>query len=65
MYNSFKKYEVKAENLRDFCDRYHNYPYTETDFLSHKEDLAKDGYTFISHHDSITGNIVSYYGGTQ
>lgn len=62
LYNSFKKYEVQAENLRDFCDRYHNYSYSETDYFCHKEDLEKSGYTIINRHDSITGDTVSYYG---
>ena len=61
-YETFKKYEVFAENLRDFCDKYHNYPYSECDYEAHKEDIQKYGFTFIPHHDSITGDIVSYYG---
>lgn len=62
LYESFKKYVVYAENLREFCDKFHNHTYNESDYEAHKEDLEKYGYTIIPHHDSITGNIVSYYG---
>lgn len=62
LYTSFKKYIMYADSLREFCDKYHNYAYSESDYESHKEDLKKYGYTIIPCHDSITGHIVSYYG---
>lgn len=62
LFQSFKEDEVFAENLRDFCDKYHNYPYSECDYEFHKEDMQKYGYTIINRHDSVTGKVVSYYG---
>ena len=62
LYDNFKKYEVQANNLRDFCDKYHNYDYPEDDYEFHKKDLIETGFTIIDHHDSKTGEIVSYYG---
>ena len=67
LYTSFKKYMVDAESLQDFINRYHR-PGSITDFNreadynAHKQDLEKDGFTFIPKGTSITGEIVSYYG---
>lgn len=61
LYDLFKKYEVQANNLRDFCDKYHKYEYSEEDYEAHKREL-ETGFTIISHHDSKTGETVSYYG---
>jgi len=68
-YEKFKKYEVEATDLASFCERYHkasawhNRPadYREADYNGHLNDLAKYGYTIIPHHDSTTGEVVSYY----
>ena len=66
-YDTIKKYEVKANNLRDFCENYH-IPGKLTDFnrdedyLTHKAELEKDGFTIIPKGTSITGTTVSYYG---
>lgn len=70
MYNTFKKYEVKCNSLKEFCEKYHRLnawhnrtaDYREADYLSHKEDMEKYGFTFIPKLDSITGGVVSYYG---
>jgi flagellum-specific peptidoglycan hydrolase FlgJ len=67
---TFRKYEVKAESIEDFLKRYtkpsrnEQRPeyYQTVRIKSHTEDLKKYGYTFITHHDSITGECVSYYG---
>lgn len=69
----FKKYEVKAENITDFLKKYskpsrheqRGLEYVAVRIQSHTEDLNKYGYTFITHHDSITGECVSYYGNKQ
>jgi hypothetical protein len=66
----FKKYEVKAESLEDFLKRYtkrdrheaRGSEYVEVRIASHAEHLNKHGYTFITHHDSVTGDDVSFYG---
>lgn len=39
-----------------------NYDYSSADYEAHKRDIEKYGFTFIPHHESVTGNIVSYYG---
>ena len=67
LYNEMKKYNVYAENLQDFIDRFHRPGKItdfnrEDDFNSHKDDLEKYGYTIIPASSSITGQVVSYYG---
>jgi hypothetical protein len=70
-YENFKKYEVKADSLEDFLKRYTKYArhegrgeeYVECRIKSHQEDMDKYGFTFISHHDSVTGQVVAYYKG--
>lgn len=70
MKQEFKKYEVEANSIEDFLQRYtkpsrnqqRSEDYQEARVKSHSEDLEKYGYTFITHHDSITGKCVSYYG---
>ena len=67
LYERFRKYEVKADNLKDFCERYHR-PGKITDFNkdddynSHLNDIIKYGYTIIPASTSTTGQVVSYYG---
>lgn len=70
LYERFKKYEVKAESLREFCDLYHRRgayhdrgeEYMQFDYESHKEELERCGYTIIPQGSSTTGGVVSYYG---
>lgn len=70
LFDEFKKYEVKAKSLEEFCEKYHKpeaykqrgREYMQADLQSHKQDIEKYGYTFIPAFDSITGNIVAYYG---
>ena len=66
--NSFRKYEVKANSLDDFLKTYtkqsvinRGQEHHEARLESHQKDIEKYGYTFITHHDSRTGEIVSYY----
>ena len=69
-YEAFKEHEVKADNLEEFLKRYtkrraheeRGVEYIKARIKSHSEHLEKYGYTFITHHDSVTGEIVSYYG---
>lgn len=69
LYERFKKYAVQAENVEDFLSRYtkpgrhfeRGDEYVKARVLSHQEDLTKYGYTFIPHHSSVTGQVVSYY----
>jgi Txe/YoeB family toxin of Txe-Axe toxin-antitoxin module len=73
MYNSyeeFKKYEVAADSIEDFLKRYTKpdrlegrcQDYMKVRIESYTKEFQKDGFTFMSHHESITGRIVSYYG---
>ena len=66
-YKAMKKYIVYAENLKEFCEKYHRADKLTDfnradDYQSHKSDLEKYGYTIIPPSTSITGEIVSYYG---
>jgi hypothetical protein len=69
-FESFKKYEVQANSVADFlqrfykADRYHGRgkEYAAVLLTSHEADFAAEGFDIISHHDSVTGNVVSFYG---
>lgn len=69
-YEAFKKYKVEADSLEDFLKRYTKHAhheargkeYVEARIKSHQEDLDKYGFTFITHHSSVIGEHVSYYG---
>jgi hypothetical protein len=66
---SFKKYQVEAESLSDFLERYtkpsrhseRGEEYVKARIASHQEDIDKYGFTFITHHDSKSGETVAYY----
>jgi hypothetical protein len=68
-YDLFKKYAVEAKSLEDFLERYtkpsrhreRGAEYVKVRIASHQEDIDKEGFTFITHHDSKSGEIVSYY----
>lgn len=68
-FERFKKYQVEADSLEDFLKKYTKHQrhegrgkdYVEARIISHTESLKKEGFTFISHHDSVTGDVVSYY----
>jgi hypothetical protein len=72
-YEMFKKYEVNADSVEDFLAKYtkreqhsgRGKEYVEARIKSHKDDILKYGYTIITRHDSVTGDIVSYYGGAN
>lgn len=69
----YRKYEVEADSVEDFLNKYTKpsrneqrcADYQEARVKSHTGDLNKYGYTFITHHDSVTGECVSYYGTTK
>jgi hypothetical protein len=65
-YNSFKKYQVTDVNtVKEFVDRYYKPDRTKYCYQalidSRIVDINEKGYTIISHHDSITGEVVSFY----
>lgn len=69
-YELFKEYEVQAESVEDFLMRYskpkahtlRGEEHVQLRIDSYTEELEKFGFCFITHHDSVTGEIVSYYG---
>jgi len=64
----FEKYAVEAGSLEDFMMRYYKRDrytgrgeeYAQTLLASYQEDMDKFGIAWISHHDSVTGEVVSY-----
>lgn len=70
IYEKMKKYQVQAESVEDFRQRYtkpERYQKRGTDYVpavvqSAYEDMERYGFTIISHHDSVTGDVVAYYG---
>lgn len=68
-YENFKKYQVQANSLEDFLERYtkpkhhaeRGEEYVQARLKSHNEDIKRYSFTFITHHDSKCGEIVSYY----
>ena len=64
-----RKYQVNAESVEEFCNRYYQKraytdrgsEYVQVVLKTAHEDLEKYGYCFITHHDSITGENVTYY----
>ncbi|MBS5307733.1 hypothetical protein [Clostridium sp.] len=70
LYELYKKYEVKdVKTIEEFLKKYGKYDryegrgeeYFNCSIKSNEEDLNKYGYTIISHHDSVTGRVVSFY----
>lgn len=72
-FNSFehyKQYEVKANNIENFLKKYTKHDkhegrgneYVQYRIKSYYEEFNKYGFCFITHHDSVTGEVVSYYG---
>jgi hypothetical protein len=70
LYEKFKKYELPAESIEDFCNKYHRRDayhergaeYMAVDLQSHIEEFEKYGYTIIPGSSTTTGDIISYYG---
>lgn len=69
LYDSFKKYRVPSSSVEDFRQRYtkpdrysqRGPEYVAAVLQSAREDLEKYGFSIISSHDSITGEVVAYY----
>lgn len=65
-----RKYEVTASGVSDFLARYYKPDrytgrgddYASMLLASYESDFRDRGVIMISHHDSVTGVIVSYYG---
>jgi hypothetical protein len=69
-YELMKEYEVQAESVKDFCEKYHSHKayhdrgaeYMEYDLKSHEKEYKENGYTLIPQGSSSTGEPVSFYG---
>ena len=69
LYEKFKKYQVPASSVEDFRRRYtkpdrfaqRGPEYQAAVLQAARDDLAQFGYTIISRHDSVTGEVVAYY----
>lgn len=69
LYETFKRYQVSAASAEEFRQRYtkpdryarRGPEYVVVVLQSAHEALEKYGYTIISRHDSITGEVVAYY----
>lgn len=66
----FKAHQVHdCRDIADFLSKYYKQDrytgrggdYAATLLKSHMEDLVKNGYDIISHHDSVTGKIVAFF----
>ncbi|MDX9863227.1 MAG: hypothetical protein RBT34_00325 [Anaerolineaceae bacterium] len=70
MKKSYRDHAVPADSVADFLaryyktDRYHGRgkEYAAILLASYEKDFAKDGFCFISRHDSKTGQVVSFFG---
>ncbi|WP_430510879.1 hypothetical protein [Gottfriedia solisilvae] len=68
-YSLFKKYQVAAQNVSDFLNKYYKQErftgrgeeYANSLIESNEKDLKEYGFCCISKHDSVTGEIVSFY----
>lgn len=73
MFNSFerfKQYAVQADSVEDFLQKYtkpgrhygRGEDYAQCRIASYTQELQEKGFCFMSHHESVTGEVVSYYG---
>lgn len=69
-YEEFKKFQVTdVKTLEEFLAKHTKYDrhfgrgeeYVKARTKSYREDIEKDGFTFMSKHESVTGQIVSFY----
>ena len=65
----FKNNRVEADSVADFLERYYKKAlyhgrgaeYAAGLLASHEKDFELYGYDIISHHDSVTGEVVAYF----
>ena len=66
----FEAYAVKADSVADFLERFYKprryggrgEEYAASLLQSYETEFGRNGYCFISRHDSVTGDYVSYFG---
>jgi phage terminase small subunit len=70
LFEKMKEYQVTDVNtIEEFCNRYYKYnsfkgrgkEHMEYVIKSDYEEIKRFGYCMITHHDSITGEIVTFY----
>jgi hypothetical protein len=70
-YYNFQKYKVNdVSTIEEFCNKYYKpdrfknrgQEYMDCVIKSDYKDMENYGYVIISHHDSITGEVVAFYG---
>jgi hypothetical protein len=65
----FRRDAVRARSVSDFLDRYYKpdryrgrgADYAASVLAYHQEAVEHDGWTMISHHESVTGKVVAYF----
>ena len=67
IYQKMKKYRVQAASVEDFMQRYAKHQQRGSEYVSAvldrmHQDMKKYVYTIISRHESVTGDVVAYYG---
>lgn len=70
IYEAFKKYAVHdVHSVEEFLDKYTKHDrhwgrgedYALHRIASYTQEFEEDGFTFMSHHESKTGEVVAYY----
>jgi hypothetical protein len=70
VYDGFKKYAINdVKNMEEFLQKYTKHDrhygrgeeYAKSRIKSYQEKFDRDGFTFMSRHESVTGQIVSFY----
>jgi len=70
LFDSWRKYAVTdCATVAEFCEKHYKRErytgrgaeYAAACLKTHTENVARDGFTFLSHHESNTGEIVSFY----
>lgn len=67
----FERYRVEASSIEDFLEKYYKREryqargaeYAAVVLAWHKKRFEEYGYDIISRHESVTGQVVSYFGG--
>jgi len=65
----FRRYAVPAPSVRDFLERFYKperfhgrgAAYAEGLIRSYEDEVREQGYTFISRHDCVSGELVAWY----
>ncbi|WP_182004659.1 hypothetical protein [Priestia aryabhattai] len=69
-YEFYKKYQVKdVKSVDEFLKKYTKYDrhegrgkeYAENRLRVYTKEFLEEGYTYMSHFESVTGEVVSFY----